>query len=307
MRAAVIERFGPPDVLQVRDLPEPSPAPGEVLVRVHAAGVNPIDWFTRAGTGVPVPAFPAVLGWDIAGTVVEAGPGLPAGTSVFGLGRFPALAGGYAEYATVPAGELAVKPDTVDYVTAAAAPMVALTAWQSVFTHGRVAAGQRVLVHGAAGGVGHIAVQLAASTGAHVIGTASARNHDVVAGLGAAEVIDYATAPVEAAVLDADVAIDPIGGETARRLLDTLRPGGVLVTLKGRDPDLERAADAAGRRLAYTYVAPAGATLAQLAEWLAGGRLRVRVDQVLPLDRAAEAHARGERGGLRGRLVLDTR
>jgi NADPH:quinone reductase-like Zn-dependent oxidoreductase len=305
MRAVVIERFGPPEVLQVRDLPEPSPGEGEVLVRVHAAGINAIDWFTRAGNGVAVPSFPAVLGWDISGTVVDPVPGLPAGTAVFGLARFPELAGGYAQYAAVPATALAVKPDNVDHATAAGTPMVALTAWQTVFGHGRVAAGQRVLVQGAAGGVGHLAVQLAASAGAHVIATASARNHDFVTGLGAAEVVDYTAGPVEAVVRDADLAVDPIGGETAVRLLDTLRPGGTLVTLKGKDPDLESAAAARGRRVAYTYVAPDGATLAEVAAWLGDGRLRIGIERVLPLARAAEAHAIGERGHVRGRLVLD--
>jgi NADPH:quinone reductase-like Zn-dependent oxidoreductase len=306
MRAVVIEQFGPPDVLQARDLPVPSPGDGEVLVRVHAAGINAIDWFTRAGTGVAVTAFPAVLGWDIAGTVADSAPGLPAGTGVFGLARFPELAGGYAEYAAVPATALTIKPDNVDYATAAGAPMVALTAWQTVFQHGQVAAGQRVLVHGAAGGVGHIAVQLAASAGAHVIATASTRNHDFVTGLGAREVIDYTTEPVEAVVRNADVAVDPIGGETAVRLLDTLRPGGILVTLKGKDPGLEGAATARGLRLGYTYVAPDGETLAKVAELLGDGRLRIGIERVLPLDRAAEAHAIGERGHVRGRLVLDT-
>ncbi|MGK5673287.1 NADP-dependent oxidoreductase [Micromonospora sp. URMC 106] len=309
MRAVVIQQFGPPELLQVRDLPTPTPGEGEVLVRVHAAGVNAIDWFTRAGQGVAVSRFPAVLGWDVSGVVTASGAGvngLPVGSEVFGMGGFPRLIGGYAQYAVVAADALARKPEGTDHATAAATPMPALTAWQTIVTHAAVTAGQRVLVHGAAGGVGHLAVQLAAAAGAHVIGTASARNHDLVSALGASEVIDYTRQPVEAVVRDADVVVDPIGGDVAVGLLATLRPGGLLVTLKGRSPRLESAAAQRGVRLAHTYVTPDGAAMAQVAQLLGDGRLRVEVQQVFPLDQAATAHAIGERGHVRGRLVLDT-
>jgi NADPH:quinone reductase-like Zn-dependent oxidoreductase len=309
MRAAVIEQFGPPELLEVRDLPTPTPGEGEVLVEVHAAGVNAIDWFTRAGQGVGVSRFPAVLGWDVSGLVVAAGPGvdeLPAGSEVFGMGGFPGLVGAYAQYVAVAADALARKPDNIDHVTAAATPMPALTAWQTVVTHAEVSAGQRVLVHGAAGGVGHLAVQLAAAAGAEVTGTASARNHDFVSALGASDVVDYTRQPVEDVVRDADVVVDPIGGDVAVGLLATLRPGGILVTLKGSDARLEAAAADRGVRLAHTYVAPDGAAMNQVAQLLGDGRLRVELQQVFPLAQVAAAHTLGEHGHLRGRLVLDT-
>jgi NADPH:quinone reductase-like Zn-dependent oxidoreductase len=307
MRAVVIEQFGPPELLHLRDLPTPTPGEGEVLVKVHAAGVNAIDLSTRAGQGVAISRFPAVLGWDVSGVVAAAGPGvdgLPAGSEVFGMGGFPSLTGAYAQYAAVAADALARKPDSIDHATAAAPPMPALTAWQTIITHAQVAAGQRVLIHGAAGGVGHLAVQLAAAAGAHVIGTASARNHDLVSALGASDVIDYTRQPIEAVVHDADVVVDPIGGEVAIGLLTTLRPGGILVTLKGRDARLESAAADRGVRLAYTYVTPDGATMAQVAQLLSDGRLRVELQQTFPLEQAATAHTIGERGHLHGRLVL---
>ncbi|MFG1659946.1 NADP-dependent oxidoreductase [Micromonospora chersina] len=309
MRAVAIEQFGRPELLRLRDLPTPTPGDGEVLVRVHAAGVNAIDWLTRAGQGVTVSRFPAVLGWDLSGVVAATGPGvdgLPVGSEVFGMGGFPRLIGGYAEYAVVAADVLARKPEVIDHATAAATPMPALTAWQTVATHARVTAGQRVLVHGAAGGVGHLAVQLAAGAGAHVIGTASTRNHELVSALGATEVIDYTRQPVAEVVRDVDVVVDPIGGDAAVGLLATVRPGGLLVTLKGRDPRLESAAAQRGVRLAFTYVTPDGAAMARVAHLLGDGRLRVEVQQVFPLEQAATAHALGERGHVRGRLVLDT-
>lgn len=307
MRAAVIDAFGPADTLRLTDLPVPVPGEGEVLVRVHAAGVNAIDWASRAGQGVGVDAFPAVLGWDLSGTVVTGTgvTGLRAGDEVFGMLRFPALAGAYAEYAVAPAGQVVLKPDTVDHRTAAAAPMVGITAWQTLFRHGGLIAGRRVLVHGAAGGVGHVAVQLAVDAGAEVVGTASARNHDFVAGLGAAKVVDYTSERVEDVVRDIDLVVDTRGGEDAVRLLDVLRPGGVLVTLKGQSDALDAAARDRGLRTGYTYVGPDAEALADIARRLAGGTLRIEVERAFPLGRVAEAHTTGEQGHVRGRLVLD--
>lgn len=177
MRAVVIDTFGPPDVLRMTESKIPRPADGEVLVAVGAIGANAIDWISRAGDGVPISTFPAVLGWDISGTVVETGPGvttLRPGNEVFGLPRFPDLTGAYAEFVTAPATALAIRPDQVDPLVAAGTPMIALTAWQALFDNGALQAGQRILIHGAAGGVGHVAVQLAKRAGAEVIATASA-------------------------------------------------------------------------------------------------------------------------------------
>jgi NADPH:quinone reductase-like Zn-dependent oxidoreductase len=308
MRAAIIHAFGPPDVLQAGQVPAPVPLAGEVLVRTIAAGVNAIDWKTRAGYGVPVPAFPATLGWDIAGTVVMSAPDvttLAAGDLVFGMPRFPSLAGGYAEYVTAPADQLALVPPAVDVHVAASIPMVAITAWQTLYEHARLQAGQRVLIHGAAGGVGHVAVQLAKETGAEVAGTASARNREFLLGLGADQVLSYDNDRLEGMGRQFDVAVDTRGGEEFMRLLSVVRPGGIIVSLLGRNADYERMAAERNVRTGFTYVAPDGKILAEIAGLIRAGRLRTAIAQALPLERAAEAHALGEQGHVRGRLVLD--
>lgn len=309
MRAAVIDAYGPADTLRVADLPVPAPGDGEVLIRVHAAGLNAIDWASRAGQGVGVDAFPAVLGWDLSGTVVTAtsGTGPQPGDEVFGMPRFPALAGAYAEYVVAPADQVVAKPAHVDHRTAAAAPMVGITAWQTLFRHGGLTKGQRVLVHGAAGGVGHVAVQLAVGAGAEVVGTASARNHDFVTGLGATQAVDYSAERVEDVVRDIDLVVDTRGGAGSRQLLEVLRPGGIIVTLKGQDDKLDAAARERGLRTGYTYVSPDAEALADIAAQLADGRLRIVLEQTFPLDQVALAHAVGEEGHVRGRLVLDVR
>jgi len=302
MRAVVIDRLGPPGVLTPGTVADPVPGDGEVLVRVAAAGVNAIDWATRAGSGVAVPAFPAVLGWDVCGTVAAPAGPWRAGDQVFGMLRFPALAGAYAEYVAAPADQLARVPDGVDAHTAAAMPMVALTAWQSLVTHGGLTAGQRVLVLGAAGGVGHVAVQLAVARGAEVTGTASAANHDFVAGLGAGRVVDHGG--LDALAGQFDIVVDPRGGADFERLLAVLRPGGIVVTLKGEAPGMRKLALARGVRAGFTYVQPDGAVLTEVAELMARGSVTAEVERVLPLADAAAAHEIGERGHVRGKLVL---
>ncbi|MFI9153576.1 NADP-dependent oxidoreductase [Streptomyces sp. NPDC053367] len=306
MRAAVIDRLGPAaDTLRVTDLPVPRPGPGEVLVRVAAAGVNAIDWATRVGRGVGIDAFPAVLGWDIAGTVAATGPGagrFAVGDAIHGMPRFPALAGAYAEYAVAPEDELAPVPAGLAMVEAAAVPMPGITAWQTLFRHGGLTAGQRVLVAGAAGGVGHLVVQLAADAGAEVIGTASARNRDFVLSLGAKDVVAH---DMVREVKNVDLAVDPMGGAEYFRMLDVVRPGGTVVTLKGEGPQHRRAADEHGVRAGFTYVHPDAPVLDRLAPLLAEGRLRPHVERVFTLDEVAGAHELGEQGHVRGRLVLD--
>lgn len=308
MQAAVIDGFGAPGVLHTAQQPLPVPGEGEVLVRVHAAGVNAIDWATRAGQGVGVPAFPAVLGWDISGTVTALGPGttrLRVGDAVFGMPRFPGLAGAYAQFAVADENELALKPAGVDDIVAASAPMVVLTAWQTLYEHGGLHSGRRVLVQGASGGVGHIAVQLAAAAGAEVIGTASAANHDFVRSLGAHEVLEHDA--VGRAAKDVDIAVDPRGGSDFHRLLDVVRPGGIVVTLKGEAQGHRVAAEARAVRAGFTYAHPDRAVLEQAAPLLTDGSLRPYVQEVLPLTEAARAHEIGEQGHVRGRLVLDLR
>lgn len=287
----------------------PEPGAGEVLIRVRGAGVNPIDAKTRAGRGVPVPRFPAVLGWDVSGEVVATGSGtrlLRKGDAVFGMLRFPEIASAYAEYVVGPEQHLAHKPEALDHRTAAAAPMVALTAWQALFEHARVEAGQRVLVHGASGGVGHIAVQLARWKGAHVIGTASARNHDFLRQIGAREVVDYSTQPLGSSAKDVDVVIDSRGGDDFLALLGVLRYGGMIVSLVGAHSGGSKAAAAKGVRTAFMVVRPDNTVLAEVAALLAQRTIEIAIDRVFALNDAPAAHTLIETGHVRGRVVLET-
>lgn len=305
MRAVVVSQWGGPEVLTETELDRPEPGMGEILVRVHAAGVNPVDWKTRAsGALIPWGPVPAV-GWDVSGTVEAVGPGVTLfqpGDEVFGMPRFPAQAGGYAEYVTATARHFARKPETLDHVQAAALPLAALTAWQALTDTAGVRPGQRVLVHAAAGGVGHFAVQIAKALGAYVIGTASAAKHEVLRSLGADELIDYRTTAFEDVVSGVDVVIDAIGGDYGTRSLKVLRPGGHLITLNG--PDEVPTAGAEGFRTGWTLVEPDHAGLKAIAALVAEGKLRPVIDTVLPLEQAAKAHEIGEQGRTTGKIVL---
>ncbi|MGP3688612.1 NADP-dependent oxidoreductase [Streptomyces sp. IBSNAI002] len=304
MRAIVVSQWGGPEVLTETELERPEPAMGEILVRVHAAGVNPVDWKTRA-TGALIPWGPVPqVGWDVSGTVEAVGPGVTVhrvGDEVYGMPRFPQQAGAYAEYVTAPARHFARKPASLDHVQAAALPLAALTAWQALVDTAGVTAGQRVLVHAAAGGVGHLAVQIAKALGAYVIGTASAGKHEVLRGLGADEVIDYRTTDFEDAVTDVDVVIDAIGGDCTQRSLSVLKPGGHLVTLPGPDGI---PADTRGVRADWVLVEPDLKGLEEIAALVEQGLLKPLVDTVLPLEQAAKAHEIGELGRTTGKIVL---
>jgi NADPH:quinone reductase-like Zn-dependent oxidoreductase len=308
MQAVVMDRFGAADVLRLAEWPKPEPEAGEVLVRMHCAGVNYIDTLTRAGEGVAVDAFPAILGWDLAGTVAAVGAGVTRfrdGDAVFGMPRFPRLANAYAEYVSAPAHELALKPSAVDDSTAASAPMIGLTAWLALFTQGNLRAGQRVLIHGASGGVGHVAVQLARETGAEVIGTASAARHDFVAALGANVVIDYASDALERVVHDVDLALDHRGGDDFVRIVNVMRAGGVIATLKGANSAGEALAAKKGIRVERVFVQPDGAILEKIAARLASGALHVAVSRSQPLAEASAAHVAVEKAHGQNRIVLD--
>ncbi|AQZ64043.1 Bifunctional protein: zinc-containing alcohol dehydrogenase; quinone oxidoreductase (NADPH:quinone reductase); Similar to arginate lyase [[Actinomadura] parvosata subsp. kistnae] len=314
MRAIVQDSHGGPEVLRLAEVPKPVPLPTEILVRVHAAGVNPVDWKTRAGGGMAgvLGEPPFILGWDVSGVVEETGFGVTIfepGDEVFGMPWFPRQAGAYAEYVTAPSRQFARKPATVGHAAAAGAPLAALTAWQALVDTAAVASGQRVLIHAAAGGVGHLAVQIARNAGAYVIGTASAPKHDWLRSIGADEVIDYTTTRFEDAVRDVDVVIDLVGDghdRTSTRSLEVLRPGGLLVAVpSGVAPDLIGRARERGVRATGILVEPDGPALARIAELIDKGELDVEVEDVFPLADAAEAHRRGEQGRNRGKTVLN--
>jgi NADPH:quinone reductase-like Zn-dependent oxidoreductase len=312
MRAITQDTFGGPEVLRPAEIAKPEPQPTELLVRVTAAGVNPVDFKTRGGTGMAhvVGEPPFVLGWDVSGVVEQVGFGVTKfapGDEVYGMPWFPRAAGAYAEYVTAPARQFALKPATMSHEEAAGVPLAALTAWQTLVDTASVKAGQRVLITAAAGGVGHFAVQIAKHLGAHVIGTASAARHDWLAKLGADELVDYTAGRFEEAVSDADVVIDLVGGDTGVLALKTLKPGGLLVAVPGGVSDeLAQAAEARGVRTSAFLVEPDGPALSRLAALIDGGEITTEVE-VLPLAEAAEAHRRSEQGRTRGKLVLRVR
>jgi NADPH:quinone reductase-like Zn-dependent oxidoreductase len=307
MRAISQDRLGGPEVLTEIDAERPVPGPAEILVQVHAAGVNPVDWHTsRYGVFLGEPPF--VLGWDVSGVVAETGPGVTLfrpGDEVLGLPRFPAEAGAYAQFVAAPARQFVAKPDALDHVSAAGLPLAGLTAWQSLVDRADVQPGQRVLIHAAAGGVGHLAVQIAKARGAYVIGTARAAKHDAVRGFGADEVVDYTAADFTEAVAPVDVVLDPIGGDYGPRSLRVLRPGGILVSLASpAENALVPQADELGVRAGFMLVEPDRAGLLALTELVTAGKLRVAVQTTLPLAEAARAHALGTTGSTTGKIVL---
>lgn len=309
MRAIIQNEWDGPDSVRLVEIPEPHPAPTEVKVRVHAAGVNPVDHYTSRGLAYNrVLDLPFIHGWDIAGVVEEIGYGVSrfqVGDRVFGMPWFPRQAGGYAEFVTAPSRHFATIPTGLGFTEAAALPLAGLTAWQMINDVAHVTAGQLVLVSAAAGGVGHLAVQIAKACGAYVIGTARAAKHDFVRSLGADEVVDYTTSPVHEAVNDVDVVIQMFGGVAGRDVLDCLRPGGVLVSAQAAwTPGLfERARELNVH--AYDYlVEPDAAGLQSIAELVADGRLRVHLAGQYPLSEAAQALKVIGEGRTTGKIVL---
>lgn len=281
------------------ELARPVPAPGEVLVRVHAAGVNPTDLRAEGEDGPDVPGF------DVAGVVAEAGLGVTLfapGEAVCGLIRFPAPGRAYAQYATAPARHLVRQPPGLGHVRAAALPLAGLTAWQALHDTAGVRPGQRVLIHAAAGGVGHLAVQIAKALGAHVTGTASPGKHAFLRELGADEAVDHSAGELPCGF---DVVLDGVRGPDPARSLPSLRDGGVLISITTPLEDaLVKEAAARGIRAVTMLVEPDHTGMAALANLAEGGMLRPELDAVLPLERAAEAHERIASGRTRGKIVL---
>jgi NADPH:quinone reductase-like Zn-dependent oxidoreductase len=296
MRAVLIRETGDAEVLRLEELDRPEPDDGEVLIRVRAVSINPIDWKYRQGM-IPK-ELPAVLGSDISGTVERSrAEGFAEGDEVFGF----AASGAYAEFATSPAMLLAHKPAAISHEQAAAIPVGGLTAWQALFDRGALQQGQSALIAGAAGGVGHFAVQFAKHVGARAIGTGSARSRDFVIGLGAAEFVDYTSQDVADAVSGVDVAFDTVGGETTQTLLPTVRDGGVLITIAGAPPEQA----AAGRvRTEHLVMSPSSEQLATIAGLVAAGEVHVEIAEVLPLAEVQRAHALSESGRTRGKIIL---
>lgn len=304
MRAVRFHTYGDPSVLQVDEVPRPEPKPGEVLIRVRAAGVNPIDWKYRAGflkAFVPL-KLPSVPGLDVAGTVVEVGEGVTGfspGDEVLGRGN-----GTYAEYATAPAGAIAPKPAGMSFEEAATLPVGGVTAWVGLFDVARLELGQFLLVQGGAGGVGSLAVQLGHDKGAHVAATTSTANVEFVASLGADQVVDYTADKLDEVVSGVDVVLDTVGGAVTAGSWGLLRPDGILVTIAGM-PDAARAAQHGVRVSGARAPEVTRPILDQLVALVAAGRLTPQVGRVFPLAEAGAAQALSESGHGRGRIVLE--
>jgi NADPH:quinone reductase-like Zn-dependent oxidoreductase len=293
MRAILVTRFGGPDVLEVAEVERPSPISTEVLVRVIAAGVNPVDGKTRRGDGVArwVGPPPFIVGWDVCGVVESMGYGVTrfaVGDVVFGMPRFPRAAGAYAEYVTAPSRQFARVPKATSPVEAAALPLAFLTGWQCLIETAQIRDGQMVLIHGAGGGVGHLAVQIAKGRGARVIATTGRTDREALQARGA------------------DVALDLVGGGDTQALVATIRNGGLLLAVAGgADGAVKSDAARRGVRVEEPLVEPDGKALEMAAELIEAGHLKVKIAETFPLDSAAAAHERLERGGVRGKLVLE--
>jgi NADPH:quinone reductase-like Zn-dependent oxidoreductase len=302
MKAVRIERYGNEEVMELAEVEQPKPRENQVLVKVIAAAVNPVDWKIREGAGEMFGLKPPlILGCEVAGTVESGGSrDFAVGDEVYGY--LGAHSGGYAEYVAAPASEFVRKPKQVDFDTAASVPVGALTAWQGIFDHGQLAGGQRILVTGAPGAVGSMAVQLAKAKGAHVIGTGSGRNEEFVKQLGADEFIDYKKTKFEDEVSGADVVFDTVGGETQERAFQTLKRGGFLVSTVS--PPSEEKAKKFGVTVAMVKMMPKPDQLAEINRLVESGKLKVRVATVLPLAEAKKAHQLSAGGHADGKIIL---
>lgn len=303
MKAVHIHEMGGPEVLRYEDVPVPEPGAHEVLVRVHAAGVNPVDWKIREGQFGKI-ALPAIMGSDFSGEVEALGPEVTefrVGEPV--LGSVADESGSYAEFALANVSTIIEKPAGIDHIQGAAIPVPAMTAWQALFDTAELREGQKVLIHGAAGGVGGFAAQFAKWKGAHVIGTASASNAELVRSYGVDEFIDYRSMRFEDKVRDADVVFDTVGGETQERSWKVLKKGGILVSIV--QPPLEKAATARGVRGVFMAEDAKRTTeLTQIAKLVASGRVKVSVETILPLREARKAQELSQSGHARGKIVL---
>lgn len=328
MKAIRLHEFGGPEVLRYEDAPVPALKPGEVLVRVHAVGINPPDWYLREGYKMlppewrPSMPFPIIPGTDVSGVVAAVANDVQdfsVGDEVFGMVRFPSFgeSAAYAEYVAAPASDLARKPAGIEHVYAAGVPMAGLTAWQFLIDLGHTVQnplqpemhrpvpidGKTVLVNGAAGGVGHLAVQLAKWKGAKIIAVASGRHESFLRGLGAGEFIDYTKHAPEDVAREVDLVLDTLGGPTTGRFLRTLKQGGALFPVFLGFSHAEEAAQR-GVTVSMTQVRSNGLQLAALGQLLDAGTIRVAIDSTFPLADAQRAHERAAHGHIQGKIVL---
>ena len=320
MKAIRINEFGGPDVMKLEDIERPVPAPDEILVKVYASGVNPVDWVVRNGGNdflKPYLKLPMTLGWDAAGIVEETGSSVTEfkkGDEVYGVPNFPGSNGSYAEYCAAKASQFSVKPKRISFNEAAGVPLVGLVAWTGIFELGKLQPGQRILIHGASGGVGSFAVQFAKAKGAYVIGTASAGNLEFLKQIGADEVIDYRSQKFEDLLQDIDVVFDasPLRDNNDRmKSVSVLKNGGILVSVNVDFPFSEAVLEALSKKNAKGELLYAQMNhrewLAEIAQLIDSGKVKVVISKVYPLDQVAEAHRESETWHVRGKLVLEIR
>jgi NADPH:quinone reductase-like Zn-dependent oxidoreductase len=307
MNAIRIHNYGGPEVLLYEQVPRPRLKKGEVLIRVHAAGVNALDRKVRTGELKEIiqHKLPLIPGWDVSGVVEEVGPAaagqFKGGDEVFAMAD-PMRDGAYGDYIAVREAMVAMKPKSLHHVRAAAAPVSALAAWRSLFDLGHLQSGQRILIHGGSGGVGHFAVQLAKWKGAYVLATASTKNQELLRKLGADEAIDYTSQKFEDVADKMDIVLDTIGGETQQRSWGVLKQGGVLISLV-QPPSQEQAKQFCVRGR-MCRVQPDGAQLSKIAKLIDSARLRPTIDRILPLSEARRAHELSQNGHVHGKIVL---
>ena len=311
MKAVILKEAGGIENLSIEEITAPVPQPKEVLVKVHAAAINPVDMKTRKGGALLAKLQEqgqVILGWDISGVVHATGEDVSffkPGDEVFGMVNFPGSGRAYAEYVAAPEGHLALKPKNISHEKAAATTLAALTAWQALTHEANLSPGQQVLIHAAAGGVGHFAVQIAKHLGAKVIGTASAANGDFLKEIEVDLPIDYKTSSFEDQIDQVDVVLDPIGGETTERSLKTLKPEGVLISIVGGVKDhLNPLIEEKGINAKNYLVHSSGSDMKQLADLLEKGIIRPYISHRFSLDKIAEAHQQIETGRTRGKIVL---
>lgn len=311
MKAFALKEAGSIEQLQLIEIEKPTPSANEVVVKVKALSINPVDVKTRLGksfySDFKENHNPIILGWDISGIVETIGEnvtGFKVGDAVFGMVNFPGYGKAYAEYVAAPVNHLVKKPDAISHEAAAAATLAALTAYQVLKRH--VQPNDTVLIHAAAGGVGHFAVQIAKILGAQVTGTASAKNIDYVQSLGADNVIDYTQEPFENSVENLDFILDTMSGETLERSIQTVKKGGTIITLpssgfnetvveKGKESDVS---------IAFEMVESNGNDMQQIADWLQSGQLKATVGYTFPFEKLPEAHAQVESGKTRGKVIV---
>ena len=316
MKAVRIHAFGGPEVLQLEEVARPVPAADEILIKLYASGVNPVDWVVREGGNDALRAYltlPMTLGWDAAGVVEELGSavtGFQKGDAVYGEPNFPGN-GSYAEYCAAKASQFALKPKSLSFTEAAGVPLAGLTAWTGLFEHGKLQAGQRVLIQGASGGVGSFAVQFAKAKGAYVIGTASAGNLDHLRQLGADEVIDYKNQQFEQLVRDVDVVLEasPLRNNAERvKAVSVLKEGGIFVSVNVDFPFDEAVQAALAEKKATGELSnnqPRQEWLQEIAQLIDAGQVKVFISQVFPLAQVADAHRKSQTWHVQGKLVLE--